>query len=333
MFYKNVTSIEFNFSVMGLGGRCFGGKPYYQSFDENKAKNIIDLAISNGINFIDTSPIYGNGYSECFIGDYLKQTNKRNKVFLATRCGVIRYGNNKYRHDLSKSSIIQELEESLKRLQTDYIDLYEFTASDPNTDIIETMETLVSLKKQGKIGYIGMNNYAYDEIRTALRVAKVNAVSAYYNIIDRNAEYNATHLLNYRTEQDVFRICYEENIAMFSYSGLLQGLLSENYLEHLKVNDTRKFGSKILGKHKEAYASLVKELINFSHSIGKTLPQVALSFLVHKPLVTSVLIGVSSKEQLQENLKALDFKLSTDELTEIERIVKPFCLYVGEVFS
>jgi len=330
--YKNVLSIDYDFSVIGLGCRSFGGKDYWESFDEKNATEVINESIDRGINFFDVAPTYGNGFAESFVGKVLAKEKKRDKVFIATKCGLVSCGNGTYKYDLSHESIFSEIDASLKRLNTDYIDLYQCIFPDPHIDIEETMETLVFLKRLGKIKHIGVTNFSYEQIRNALRVAKVNAVQGYYNIFNRNSQtfYNAP--LNYMSEKDLFRICYEENMAFFAYSGLFHGLLTDGFSEKIKndYKDIRKQDPKVFGENGKVYIRLINDLNDFSKKIGKSLNQVALNFLINKDMVTSTLVGCSNKEQLISNLGASDFKLSDDESAEIERLIKAFLLETGE---
>ncbi|MDR2940600.1 MAG: aldo/keto reductase [Clostridiales bacterium] len=334
MFTKNVFSIDYDFSAIGLGCRSFSGKHYWSTYDEAGSIQTINTALGCGVNVFDVSPTYGNGHAESLLGKTLYASKKRGSVFLITKCGIILEKNNKIRIDLSRESILKSIDESLKRLKTTYVDLYSCHFPDPNTDIEETMETLVFLKKLGKIRYIGFTNFSESETRRALRVAKVNAVQGLYNLIERNPRYVYNSALSYLVEKDLFPLCREESMAFFPYSPLFHGVLTDNYRRHLYGNtDIRKDDPKLSNERLRAYLSLLEKLEALAKELGKTVSQIAINFLIQKDTVTSVLAGASNPSQLISNLHAVNFMLGPDELDLIDKYVREFSLSTGDIFQ
>ncbi len=334
MLKKSVFSIDYEFSAIGLGCRSFSGKSYWSTYNETDSVAVINNALNLGINVFDVSPTYGNGHAESLLGKTLNEAKKRNDVFIITKGGLILEKNNKIRIDLSRESILKGIDESLKRLKTNYIDLYTCHFPDPNSDIVETMETLVFLKKLGKIRYIGLTNFSKSETERALRVAKVNALQGLYNLIERNPRYVYTSALSYLSEKDLFPLCKDESMAFFPYSPLFHGVLTDNYRKHIyHETDIRKDDPKLSDERIKSYVSLLEKLENFAKEIGRTISQIAINFLIQKEAVTSVLAGASNPAQLISNAQAVNFMLTNEELSVIEKFVHDFSLETGDIFQ
>ncbi|GAG28490.1 unnamed protein product, partial [marine sediment metagenome] len=171
MEYRKLGGSKLTVSIISYGAWAIGGPPFWKSKDKNVSINAIKKAFDSGINLFDTAPVYGLGYSEELIGKVLKDYRK--DIFIATKCGLRWDSNNKIYHNLKRKSILEEIELSLKRLQTDYIDLYQVHWPDPDTPIEETMVTLKEIQDAGKINYIGVSNFSVEQIKESLNYASI----------------------------------------------------------------------------------------------------------------------------------------------------------------
>ena len=172
MKYIKLRNSNIEISQIGLGTWAYSNDVWGPT-DEAQAINTIHYVIDSGVNLIDTAPIYGYGHSETIVGKSIK--NRRNKVFLATKCGLIGRGKN-ITHNLSRKSILKEIDDSLSRLQTDYIDLYQCHWPDANTPLSETMEVLNEIKKSGKIRFIGVSNFNSDQLAVAEKYSEITTL-------------------------------------------------------------------------------------------------------------------------------------------------------------
>jgi methylglyoxal reductase len=222
MKYINLGSTNILVSVIGFGAWAIGGR-WWGGTDVSESVKAIDSALDNGINFIDTAPAYGKGLSEEIIGKAIK--NKREKTVLATKCGMVwhlsknqfwyKYDDetNLYRN-LSSGSIVYELENSLKRLKTDYIDLYQVHIPDADTPVSETMETLLRLKKEGKIRAIGVSNITKKDLIEYSQYGFIDTDQEKYSILDLDVE------------DEILPWCNQNGTTFLAYSPLSQGLLT-----------------------------------------------------------------------------------------------------------
>jgi len=310
MEYRNLGRTGLKVSELCLGTMQFGW-----TADETTSHEILSTAFENGINFIDTADIYsrwvdGNpgGVSEAIIGDWLQQSGyERSKVILATKVrGVTGEGPND--EGLSRAHIMHEVENSLRRLKTDYIDLYQTHWYDENTPIEETLSAMEDLIRQGKVRYIGCSNYPAWRLMQALWCADRDNVNGYDCI---QPHYSLVHRKEF--EQELADVCRTYGIGVIPYSPLGGGFLTGKY---------RKDGSEIDSQRAKGVKRYFTEnnwlLLDKMEEIGqknsgKTISQVALAWLLSDPLISSPIIGPRTIDQLQDNLGAVGFRLSADE--------------------
>ena len=186
MEYRKLDDLKV--SVIGYGAWGIGGAPFWSNEGDNKSIESIKISYENGINFFDTAPVYGFGHSEKLIGKALKPV--RNKVILATKCGL-RWGKeslSSLRKDTSRKSILDEIDQSLRRLDTDWIDLYQVHWPDVETSQKETIETLLEIQKLGKIRYIGVSNYSAEQIKESLKYVKITSLQPEFSLLAREIE-------------------------------------------------------------------------------------------------------------------------------------------------
>jgi len=315
MEYRRLGSSDLEISTVGLGCWAMGGW-WWGGTDVNDSIAAVQKAIDVGINFIDTAPVYGWGLSEEIVGRALE--GRRDKAVVATKCGLIwdREEGEYYFEDaghkvyrcLRKENIIREAEASLRRLRTDWIDLYQCHWPDKTTALEETMEALVALRDQGKIRAIGVSNFTVPMHEECLRHGPLHSSQPRYNMLDR------------KIEKDVLPFCREHNIGVVVYSPLEQGILTG------KVTPDRKFAPDDYRTHQpwfqrknlERALGFLERIRPIAEGHGKSLAQLAIAWVVAQPGVTAAIVGARRPEQVEHNAGGSDWRLSEDELKVIE---------------
>jgi aryl-alcohol dehydrogenase-like predicted oxidoreductase len=303
-----------NINVVPL---MFGGNVFGWTIDAATSFRILDAFVDRGFNFIDTADVYsrwkpGNqgGESETILGQWFKQSGKRHKVVLATKVGI-EMGDGK--QGLSKRYILEAVESSLKRLQTDHIDLYQSHKEDESTPIQETLEAYQQLIQQGKVHIIGASNYKADSLTQAIEVARQHSLPVYetlqpkYNLYDRKA---------YETE--LVPVVEKFHLSVIPYSSLASGFLTGKYKT---LEDTK---GKNRGSHVEKYfddrgKKILKALDEVSSEAGATQATVALAWLLAQPTITAPIASATSIEQLESLFSAVDLKLSQAALDKLNQ--------------
>jgi aryl-alcohol dehydrogenase-like predicted oxidoreductase len=300
---------------------CMGTMQFGWSVSEVDTHRILSATIEAGINFIDTADIYsrwvpGNsgGVSEVYIGNWMKKAKTpRDKIVLATK---VRGEMGKAPNDqgLSRVHIMQAVEASLKRLQTDYIDLYQSHWTDDDTPIEETLRAYDDLVKQGKVRYIGASNYKAWELMQALwasdkyNLTRYDCLQPHYNLMQR-AEF----------ESELHDVCKTYGIGVIPYSPLAGGFLTGKYRKDAPLpNSKRAEGRK--NHFNDNNFALIEKLDEISKAHNATISQVALAWLLADPVITSPIIGATSVEQLNENLGAVDVKLAAEEMDALNKM-------------
>jgi aryl-alcohol dehydrogenase-like predicted oxidoreductase len=285
---------------------CFGGNVFGWTADEPTSFKLLDVFIGAGFNFIDTADSYstwapGNkgGESETIIGKWVKARGNRDKVIIATKVGSEVMG----RKGLSKAYILSEGEESLRRLQTDYIDLYQSHRDDPGTAPEETLEAYAELVKQGKVRVIGASNFTAERLEMSLQASRKHGFPRYqslqpnYNLYDR-ADY----------EGKLEPLCVKEHLGVIPYFSLASGFLTGKYRteEDLKNSARGKFVQKYLN-HRGL--RIVEALEGMAKELASTPARVALAWLIARPSITAPIASATSVEQLEHLIEATKLKL------------------------
>ena len=286
-----------------------------ERIDDTRTFEVLDAAVEEGIDFFDTADVYAGGKAEEVMGRWMQGKDRRTLTIATKGRGRMWPGVNG--EGLSRKHLMDACHDSLRRLQTDYIDLYQLHWPDPETPLEETLTALDDLVKQGKVRYIGCSNFGSELIGEAARIAEAHHLTKfvssqpYYNMLGRGIE-----------ERDVPR-CVKEGVGLIPYSPLAQGLLSEKYLDGSVPPGSRGEGNQHIEENLRKHLPTLKALGKFGHARDLTLSQLALAWLLHQPAMASPIIGATRPEQVRENAKASAVKLSTDELAEIEAILKP----------
>jgi aryl-alcohol dehydrogenase-like predicted oxidoreductase len=296
-------------SVVGLGCNNFGGR-----IDYDATKAVIDRAIDVGINFLDTADVYGGrGKSEELMGRALQ--GRRHEVVLATKFASP-MGEGPMTAGTSRKYIIEALEDSLRRLDTDYIDLYQVHRPDQKTPIEETMRALDDLVASGKVRYLGNSNFAGWQVASAHYVAQANHWAPF---ISAQNEYS---LLNRRVESEVIPAVEEFGQGMLPFFPLASGLLTGKYRRDQDRPEGARLSQGPMADRMltDRNFDTVERLEEFAQGHGHTLLELAISWLASQPSVSSVISGATKPEQVEQNATAAEWKLSTEELAEVDQI-------------
>lgn len=326
MKYNLLGNTGLKVSELCLGTMTFGGQGMWTAIGalpQNEANELVKQSVDAGINFIDTANVYSEGLSEMMTGQAIRDLGlKRDDLVIATKVrGTIGTGINN--SGLTRKHILQQANESLTRLNMDYIDLYQIHGFDPLTPIEETLEALDSLVKSGKVRYIGCSNLAAWQIMKALGVSaqqhlsKFVSLQAYYTIAGRDLE------------REVVPMLLDQKVGLMVWSPLAGGFLSGKYTREANAEEGRRVNFDFPPVNKDKAFDIIDVMQEIAVAKNVTVPQVALGWLLHQPVVTSVIIGAKRPEQLQDNLKAVDLKLTVDELAQLETVSKLTAEYPG----
>ena len=311
MEYRNLGKSDLKVSVIGYGAWGIGGFPFWKDEGEEESLKSIKIAVDCGINFFDTAPVYGFGYSEKLIGKALHDI--RDKVVLATKCGLrwTKEEMGRIAKCATRKSILEEIDLSLERLQTDYIDLYQVHWPDENTPIKETMEALIEIKDKGKICHIGVSNYSTAQMKECLKYGEIVSLQPMYNMVERDIE------------KESLPFCIENKIGIIAYSPLASGILTGKYNEDTKFQDWR--GKGIIGHFTdETFKSNIRRIKKISLIAGKldkTMGQLAINWLVNQGGITTAIVGVKNANQISENICSIGWSIPEKENNEIENIL------------
>ncbi len=311
MEYRQLGNCDLSVSIIGYGAWGIGGEPFWKTEGEENSFRSIEKAIDVGINFIDTAPVYGFGYSEELLGRALE--SKRKEVIIATKCGL-RWKKKDFKSIekiATKESILDEIELSLKRLRTDYIDLYQVHWPDDSTPIEETMEVLLDIQKTGKVRYIGVSNYSADQMKKSIEYGHIISLQSMYSMLERDIEKNE------------IPFCIENNIGVICYSPLASGVLTGKYDENTRFEDWR--GRNIIGHFTGdvffSHIKKVKEISKIARKLGKTTAQLAVNWLLHQKGVTTAIVGVKNPDQVEQNIGAVGWDIPVDVSKQISDIL------------
>ena len=324
MIYKKVKRIKEKISAIGVGCWNFGGD--WDSTDDKKSIDIIHAAIDLGINFFDVAPVYGWGHSETILGKALKEGNLRDKVIIASKAGLLWNDKHETTNDLSQKSLLKEIDNTLTRLQTDHIDIYQMHWPDPAVPLEETAEALEKIKRAGKIHYIGLSNFSQADVDKMMLLTEVHCQQSLYNMLERNTSSYHSIPLNYKTEKEVLPNVRKYGQAFLPYSPLFQGLLAGKFHSGITFskNDIRNANPKLVGPQFKLYFKAAERLKKLADEYGKPMNEIAMNWLRQKPEVTSIIGGASSVKQLEQNIHCLTWDIDEEMAAKINTIIAPF---------
>ena len=297
-------------------GRILPGRQAW-ALNEAQSQPFFRQALDSGINFFDTANVYSGGESEAVLGRFLKANTRREAVVIATKVhGVMREEPNG--RGLSRKAILFELDESLRRLETDYVDLYQIHRWDYETPIEETLEALHDVIKAGKVRYIGASSCYAWQFAKALYLADL---LGWTRFVSMQNHYN---LLYREEEREMMGLCRDEGIAVLPWSPLARGRLTRPWkAETTSRSETDAFGNRMYSQTEEADHKVVDRLGEVAERRGIPRAQFALAWLLAKPGVTAPIVGASKPHHLEDAVAALSVKLSPDEMKALEEPYVP----------
>lgn len=304
----------FEITTVGFGTWVTGGAGWSFSWskqDDRESLEAIARGLELGINWIDTAAVYGLGHAEEVVAKALK--GKRDDVILATKCGLAWDDQGRIGGNLKSESIRKECEDSLRRLNTDIIDLYQIHWPNPDGDIEEGWTEMMKLKEEGKIKYAGASNFNVSQMKRAMKIGKITSLQPPYSMLERGVE------------KDTLKYCNENDIGVVAYSplqtGLLTGKFKEDSVENMPDDDWRKTKSPHFKE--PLYTTnleFVEKLKGLAKDAGKTPAQLAVAWVLRRDEVTSAIVGARRPSQIEETAKG-DFEIDDKTLSRVEQLL------------
>ncbi len=299
---------------MAFGDVAEGQRPW--ALDEEKSKPIIRQALDAGINFFDTANMYSGGTSETITGKLLWSMVRREDVVLATKVHHrMRLGPNGMGQ--SRKAIMHEIDESLKRLGTDYVDLYQIHRFDPNTPIEETLDALNDVVRAGKVRYLGASSMFAYQFMKMIMTQRMKGWAPFVSM------QNHVNLLHREEEREMLPLCHEEGIGVIPWSPLARGRLARPWGSDTRRSRTDSYAGALYSKGEEASRQIVDTVADFASRRSLPMAQIALAWLLAKPVITAPIVGATSAEQLADSIAALDVRLEADEIAALEAPYQP----------
>ncbi|HSI67240.1 MAG TPA: aldo/keto reductase [Planococcus sp. (in: firmicutes)] len=308
MNFSSLKGTELKISTLGLGTNAVGGHNLYENLKEEDGKDLVRSAIERGITFIDTADVYGEGRSEELVGEVMKEY-QREGIVLATKGGADWRTGGK---NNSPQYLKDALEDSLKRLQTDYVDLYYIHWPDGENPLDEAVAELSKAKSEGKIKAIGVSNVNLEQLKQANSTGEISAVQLEYHMLDRSIE------------KDLLPYCVEHGISVIPYGPLAFGILGGKYTKDFKLDqgDWRNNVPLFQEAQFEQNLAIVEKLKRVAEQKRTDLSNLALAWLLAQPGVDSVIPGGKRTEQVLSNIAATELTLEADELKQIDQILQ-----------
>jgi 1-deoxyxylulose-5-phosphate synthase len=298
--------------MMSFGDPARGNHPW--SLPEEDSRRVIEKAVAAGITFFDTANVYSDGSSEEITGRAIRDVTDRDDVVLATKVhGRMRPGPNGA--GLSRKAIIRELEDSLRRLGTDYVDLYQIHRWDPHTPIEETLEALDSVVRSGKVRYLGASSMWAWQFSKALYLAGEHG---WHRFVSMQDHYN---LLNREEEREMHPLCADQGIGVLPWSPLARGKLTRDWDESTERSGTDEFGKRLYDEASDR--AVVERVAEVAAERGVSRAQVALAWVLSKPVVTAPIVGVTKDAHLDDAVAAVDLRLTDEEVARLEAPYTP----------
>lgn len=304
--FVNLGKSDVEVFPIALGTNAVGGHNLYPNLDEEQGKDVVRQAMNHGINLLDTAYIYGPERSEELVGEVVKEY-PREQIKIATK-GSHEFDENQEVHQNNQPEYLkQQVENSLKRLQTDYIDLYYIHFPDDNTPKDQAVAALQELKEQGKIKAIGVSNFTLDQLKEANKDGYVDVVQLEYNLLHRENE-------------AVLQYCVDHLITFIPYFPLASGILAGKYDENTKFSDHRTTRRDFIPGVFEENVRRVKALESLAAAHQTSIANIVLAFYLTRPAIDVIIPGAKRAEQVIENIKAADIVLSDDEIQYIDEL-------------
>ncbi|MEO9894723.1 aldo/keto reductase [Aurantibacter sp.] len=309
MQYNIIPNTDLKVSSIAIGTWAMGND-FWGNVDDKESIKAIHASLDAGINFIDTAPVYGAGHAEEVVAKAIK--DRRDKVIVATKAGVIRT-KTEYRRDLSPKHLQKDMEESLRRLNTDCIDLYYIHWPDTTTPLEDSINTLLKFKEQGKFRYLAVSNFSVELMEQAQQMTDIVCLQPNYSILNR------------KIEKDIIPYCEHNNLGVISYGTLAGGLLTGKFRElpEFEEGDNR---GRFYDYYREDIWPNVQGLLVCLDKIAKkhdcTVAQTAIAWTAQQKGITSVLVGAKNERQALANAEAAKVQLSDSDCLQIDTYLK-----------
>lgn len=308
-----------------FGTMTFGWEPDDFGSTEEQSLKIADAVYDLGINFFDTADIYGRGSSESILGKWMKDRGNRDRLVIASKCHGRMDPDNPNRYGNTRKNVIEACEASLRRLQTDWIDLYQIHRPQPGVPIDETLRALDDLARAGKIRYAGCSTFAAWQVAEAHYVAKMLGAAGF---VSEQPPYN---LLDRRIERELLPFCRTYDYGVIPWSPLAGGQLSGKYLDNLP-SEGRYVKSDPNRKITPETEKVVRELAKIADRAGISLTKLSLAWVANQPGITVPIIGGRSAEQIKSSVEACQYRLDDGTLEAIDKAVAPQS-YVSDYYT
>jgi aryl-alcohol dehydrogenase-like predicted oxidoreductase len=306
---------DLHITSIGYGAWAIGGGNWefaWGSQDDDESVQTIERAIDSGLNWIDTAAVYGLGHSEEVVAKALKNISSKPYVF--TKCSMRWDDDRKIYRSLKAASVQEELENSLRRLNLDTIDLYQVHWPDPEGEIEEGWEALAKLQQQGKVRYIGVSNFNVEQMKRAQKIAPITSLQPPYS------------LLNRKIEPEILPFCLENNIGVINYSpmvsGLLTGKMTAERIQEMPADDWRRRSANFIEPKLSRNLKLVEILREIGNSRGVEPGVIAIAWTLRHPAITAAIVGARRPDQVDGVLPAATLRLSDEEAERIESFLR-----------
>jgi aryl-alcohol dehydrogenase-like predicted oxidoreductase len=311
MTTRNLGNSDLAITAIGVGSWAIGGGGWqfgWGAQDDNDSVAAIRAALDNGVNWIDTAPVYGFGHSEEIVAQAV--SGLKNRPYIFTKCGRLDRGNGSPYGSLKASSVRQECEASLRRLKIDAIDLYQIHWPDPDPDIEEAWTELAKLRDEGKVRWIGVSNFNVPQMKRLEAIAPITSLQPPYSLV-RPA-----------VQDEILPYAKSRNIGVIVYSpmgaGLLTGKMTHQRVAAFADDDWRRRNVEFQEPQLTRNLELAQRLVNIGDPHGRTAGEVAIAWTLNNPAVTAAIVGVRRADQVPGIIGALDFRLSSSEITGID---------------
>lgn len=313
MDYRQLSSSSIKVSVICFGTWALGNDSWWGHQSDKHSDEALELAVASGVNFIDTAPVYGRGHSEEVIGDFFKKQGNREKIIIATKLGL-RWEGRKILHDLSQKRALQEIDDSRKRLRTDYIDLYQVHWPDPATPISQTASLMHDFFRKGIIKSIGVSNYSVGQMEEFMKFCPLHSLQPQYSMFVRGVE------------TEIVPFCGKHNISIITYAPLYSGILTGKFFfDNAPIPNDINRKSKA-NEFQEPRLSINKKTLTHLKDIAakynKTLTQLAINWNFSQSGVTSAIVGMRNKRQFKDNLGSVGWSISPEDMLRINSVLK-----------
>ncbi len=310
---KQFGNTDMQITPVGFGAWALGGGDWIYAWgpqDDNESAAAIHHALDLGINWIDTAAGYGLGHSEEVVGQTLKGISEKPYVF--TKCSMVWNEKGEFTSNLSRASVRRECENSLRRLQMDYVDLYQIHWPNPDPDIEEGWATLAELQKEGKVRWIGVSNFSVEQMKRAQAIAPINSLQPPYSLVRPEVE------------KEILPFCEKNNIGVIvyspMYSGLLTGKMTAERIKNMPPDDWRQRDPEFQMPRLEKNLKLVNTLSEIGKQHGVEPGVVAIAWTLRIPAVTAAIVGMRRPSQVDGIIPAIDFRLTTQEADRLNEV-------------